>query len=92
MNKPIEIKATASPAPLTQMMGRLRQPKSMLKLTPDSCRRMWLEVISAQLSRIGRIWPYQVKQVKSLGRVVRVGETVEQRIARKIQAKLDNLP
>jgi hypothetical protein len=54
MNKPIEIKATASPAPLTQMMGRSRQPKSMLKL-----------------------WPYQVKHIKSLGRVFRERETVE---------------
>jgi len=32
---------------------------AFIKLTPESCKRMWVKVINAQCERIGRVWAYQ---------------------------------
>lgn len=32
---------------------------AFIKLTPESCKRMWYQVLYEQACRIGRIWPYQ---------------------------------
>lgn len=76
----------------------------MIKLTIDSCRRMWQQVISAQCSRIGRIWPYQsasYKSRQSIGRCFRLPSgqlflladplEMERRIAARIAQRLKDL-